>query len=55
MTARICVVVRSEAPIAETVGTQYLDCSGNVATGPPDNRLRRTYSTTVVLRNRVGY
>lgn len=49
---RVCVVARSEAPVARGAAlTQYLDCDGNVASST-DNRLRRAYTTTVVLRNR---
>ena len=52
-TVRICIVVRSEAPIApDAASAQYLDCSGTLITAPPDLRLRRAYTTTVVLRNR---
>jgi len=51
---RICAVMRSERPVvqdAESAG--YIKCNG-LASGPQaDLRLRRAYSTTVVLRNRV--
>jgi type IV pilus assembly protein PilW len=49
-TVRICVLARSEQPVATTYA-QYLDCSGTLKT-PTDLRLRKAYSTTVVLRNR---
>lgn len=53
VTVRICIVVRSETPTApDSASAQYLDCSGNLVTTPPDLRLRRAYTTTVVLRNR---
>ncbi len=52
-TVRICIVVRSEALVApDATSAQYLDCSGTLVTTPPDLRLRRAYTTTVVLRNR---
>ena len=53
MAVRICVVVRSESAVAPTASSaQYLNCAGTLTT-PNDQRLRRAYSTTVVLRNRV--
>lgn len=52
-TVRICVLVRSEAAIApDAASAQYRDCSGALVSNPPDLRLRRAYTTTVVLRNR---
>lgn len=54
MTVRICVLVRSERPVASDADSaRYVQCDGTVDTNPPDLRLRRAYSTTVVLRNRV--
>ena len=54
VTVRICVIIRSENTIAPDAGSaQYLDCTGTRVTTPPDLRLRRAYSTTVVLRNRI--
>ena len=54
VTVRICVVIRSENTIAPDAGSaRYLDCTGTLVTSPPDLRLRRAYSTTVVLRNRI--
>ena len=54
VTVRICVIIRSENTIAPDAGSaQYLDCTGTLVTTPPDLRLRRAYSTTVVLRNRM--
>ena len=53
VTVRICIVVRSESQIApDSASARYLDCAGNLVTTPPDLRLRRAYTTTVVLRNR---
>ncbi|MES2401380.1 MAG: PilW family protein [Pseudomonadota bacterium] len=49
---RICVVARSEQPVADSLASaRYLDCSGNLVTAPPDKRLRRAFTTTVVIRN----
>lgn len=54
MTVRVCVLVRSENPVVpDASSAQYVKCDGTVNTSPPDLRLRRAYSTTVVLRNRV--
>lgn len=53
-TVRVCLVVRSESPAApDPDSAKYRNCSG-VLTTAPDLRLRRAYSTTVVLRNRLG-
>ena len=50
---RICLIVRSEKPIAGNEGSaRYLKCDGTIESSPPDLHLRRAYSTTVVLRNR---
>ena len=50
-TIRICVLVRSENPVADSIASaSYLNCNG-VLTTPTDRRLRRAYTTTVVLRN----
>ncbi len=54
MTVRICVLVRSEGTVAaDAASARYTRCDGTVNTSPPDLRLRRAYSTTVVLRNRL--
>jgi type IV pilus assembly protein PilW len=51
---RVCVVVRSEHPVvSDADSARYLKCDGTIETNPPDLRLRRAYSTTVVLRNRL--
>ncbi len=48
---RVCVVARSEQPLADSLDSaRYLDCNGTL-TVPPDKRLRRAYTTTVMLRN----
>jgi type IV pilus assembly protein PilW len=51
-TVRICVVVRSENAIADSsTSARYLDCNDTLVATPSDKRLRRAYSTTVVIRN----
>ena len=53
-TVRICLVVRSEQALAPSADSaRYNDCSGTTI-APTDLRLRRAYSTTIVLRNRVA-
>ena len=53
ITVRICVLVRSESPVvSDSASARYLKCDGTVSAAQPDLRLRRAYSTTVVLRNR---
>jgi type IV pilus assembly protein PilW len=55
VTVRICVVMRSALPVVtDSVSARYTQCDGTINTSPPDLRLRRAYSTTVVLRNRVA-
>ena len=52
-TVRLCVVVRSEQPVVtDTASQQYVKCDGTVDSSQTDLRLRRAYTTTVVLRNR---
>ena len=52
ITVRICVVVRSERPVAIDINSaKYLNCEDTLISAP-DLRLRRAYSTTVVLRNK---
>ena len=53
LTVRICVVVRSENPVVNTAAEgAYFKCDGVLDTSKTDLRLRRAYTTTVVLRNR---
>lgn len=50
-TVRVCVLVRSENPVTDnSASAKYLNCNGTLTT-PTDKRLRRAYTTTVVLRN----
>lgn len=53
LAVRICLVVRSENPVVpDAASGQYYKCDGNLDTTQTDRRLRRAYTTTVVLRNR---
>lgn len=53
LSVRICILVRSETFSApDAASAKYDDCQGNRNVTAPDLRLRRAYSTTVVLRNR---
>jgi len=54
VTVRICVLMRSEKPVVDNAASaHYTRCDGTDEVNPPDLRLRRAYSTTVVLRNRL--
>ena len=54
VTVRVCVVIRSERPVVQDADSaRYVKCDGTVSAPFADLRLRRAYSTTVVLRNRV--
>jgi type IV pilus assembly protein PilW len=54
LTVRVCVVVRSEQQVvSDAASARYVQCDGTTNTSPPDLRLRRAYSTVVVLRNRA--
>ena len=54
MTVRVCVLARSEVPVVtDSVSARYVKCDGTLENNPPDLRLRKAYTTTVVLRNRV--
>ena len=54
VTARICVLVRSEKTNIATVGNNYWDCNGARAVVPADGRLRRAFTATFNLRNRIN-
>jgi type IV pilus assembly protein PilW len=52
MTVRICVLARSEQPVAtSSASAKYTNCHGELVNAS-DLLLRRAYYTTVVLRNR---
>jgi type IV pilus assembly protein PilW len=54
LSVRICLLMRSDQPVRDvpTGGMSYKDCSNVDVTGT-DGYLRRTYVTTVLLRNRL--
>lgn len=53
ITVRLCLQMRSANPvIASTASASFLKCDGTVQTGT-DHYLHRTYTTTVVLRNKL--
>ena len=53
LTVRVCVVIRSEEALApDAASARYTQCDGTLNNAPPDLRLRKAYSTTVLLRNR---
>ena len=54
ITARVCVLVRSDKTNIATAGNNYRDCNGNLAAVPADGRLRRAFSATFNLRNRIN-
>ena len=53
VSVRLCVEVRSTSPTVGSDQTKYLDCNGTVSGKPSGAGLIRTYSTTVVLHNRI--
>lgn len=53
LTVRVCIVMRSENPLVTNADSgKYYKCDGTLDTSKTDLRLRRAYSTTVLLRNR---
>lgn len=48
--ARICIIMRTAAGVADQTGVPFVNCDGNSQT-IADTRLRRTMVTTVSLRN----
>ncbi|PWW48619.1 PilW family protein [Melaminivora alkalimesophila] len=54
LSVRICVIMRSELPVQDAPdgAMKYKDCE-NVDRGITDNYLRRAFTTTVLLRNRL--
>ncbi len=55
LTARVCVLIRSERTnvVTSTAGT-YTDCVGVAQPIPADRRLRRAFTETFSIRNRVN-
>jgi type IV pilus assembly protein PilW len=54
VTTRICVLIRSENTNIASAGNSYLDCNGAAVAVLADGRLRRAFSATFNLRNRVN-
>ena len=54
ISARVCVLVRSEKTNIVSAGN-YLDCDGVSVAIPADRRLRRAFSATFNLRNRINF
>lgn len=54
VTARVCVLIRSEKTNVVTAGNNYLNCNGAAVAAPADRRLRRAFTETFNLRNRVN-
>jgi type IV pilus assembly protein PilW len=56
-TVQICIVVRSEATnlVADNASSIYTKCDGTQDASQTDRRLRRAYTTTVALRNRLNW
>jgi type IV pilus assembly protein PilW len=53
LSVRICVIARSATPVVSDANSaRYLDCTGTIIAAP-DLRMRRAYSNTLVLRNRL--
>lgn len=53
VTARVCVLIRSEKTGIVAAGN-YLNCNGAAVAIPADRRLRRAFTATFNLRNRVN-
>jgi type IV pilus assembly protein PilW len=54
VTARVCVLIRSNQTNIVAAGGTYLDCNGAAVAVPADRRLRRAFTETFNLRNRVN-
>ena len=52
VSARVCVLARSEKTNIASAGN-YLDCNGNSVAIPADRRLRKAFTATFNLRNRI--
>lgn len=51
---QLCIVVRSEQQVSDPAWSHYRRCDGELETHAPDRRLRRSFTTTVALRNVPG-
>ncbi|GJL74815.1 PilW family protein [Nitrosomonas sp.] len=54
VTARVCVLIRSDKTNIVSAGNNYQDCNGAAVAVPADRRLRRAFSATFNMRNRVN-
>ena len=54
VTARVCVLIRSEQTNLVLAGNNYLNCNGVATVVPADRRLRRAFTETFNLRNRIN-
>ena len=52
--ARVCVLIRSEDTNIVNVGSSFRDCNGAVVAALADRRLRRAFTSTFNLRNRIN-
>lgn len=53
VSARVCILARSEKTNIVSAGN-YLDCNGNSVAIPADKRLRKAFTATFNLRNRIN-
>ena len=54
VTARVCVLIRSDKTNIVPGNNNYLNCNGAAVAVPADRRLRRAFTETFNLRNRVN-
>lgn len=54
VTIQVCVLIRSEQSNIVPAGSNYLNCNGAAVAVPADRRLRRAFTATFNLRNRVN-
>lgn len=54
VTARVCVLVRSDKTNIVSAGNNYLNCNGAAVAVPADRRLRRAFTETFNLRTRIN-
>lgn len=54
ITTRVCVLIRSNQINIVPAGNNYLNCNGAAVAVPADRRLRRAFTATFNLRNRVN-
>lgn len=54
VTTRVCVLIRSDQTNIVPAGSNYLNCNGAAVAVPADRRLRRAFTATFNLRNRVN-